>query len=126
MSINIYQIKIKLLTKIPKHEQLELTSSILKHTVKKPLSNYPFFTDSKPFPRSELQSLSYDDIVLFFFNNKRFNSLMKNVFINNKNKKRKYNIKNVKYAKKKDENNADFSENQTKFENFIAKKLFED
>ena len=88
MNMNVYQIKMKLLTKIPKNENIELTSSLLQHTVKKPLSNYPFFTDSKPFPKNKLQSLTYDEIVTFFFNNKRFNSVMKNVYMQNKTKKK--------------------------------------
>lgn len=119
MNMNVYQIKMKLLTKIPKNENIELTSSLLQHTVKKPLSNYPFFTDSKPFPKNKLQSLTYDEIVTFFFNNKRFNSVMKNVYMQNKTKKKNYKIMNIKKDKNKDVNNTDFSENKNKFENFI-------
>jgi hypothetical protein len=75
--MNIFQMKINIITKIPNKENIELTSDILLHNSKQNLSNYPYFTDSILFPREKLQYLNYDDVVTFFFNKKEFISMLK-------------------------------------------------
>jgi len=75
--MNIFQMKINIITKIPNKEKIELTSNILLHNSNKKLSNYPYFTDSTLFPKEKLIYLKYDDIVSFFFNKKEFMNIMK-------------------------------------------------
>lgn len=114
--------KINILTKIPNYKQFELTSKILVHGNKSILSNYPFFTDSKPFPK-KLQRMKYDEIIFFFFNKQNFTTIMKDVNIVKKTIKNydKYRIPNLKNnsRKKKVDNKVELSPVQIKFENFI-------
>jgi hypothetical protein len=95
--MNIYQMKINILTQIPNYKQIELTSKILVHGNKKMLSNYPFFTDNKPFPK-KLKKMKYDEIIFFFFNKQNFTTIMKNVNVVKKTIKNydKYKIPNLK------------------------------
>lgn len=94
--MNIYQLKIKINTKIPKYLQIELTSDILVHDVKTPLLKYPLFIDNKPYPKKRLQNYTYNEIVAFFFNNKTFTNIMKNVNAKPNNKTNRMLVKNIK------------------------------
>lgn len=120
--MNIYQLKIKINTKIPNHLQFELSSDILVHEVKKPLLKYPLFIDNKPYPKNVLQNYNYNDIVTFFFNNKKFTNVMKmvNAIPKTKNKTNRLNIKNLKrnVTRKNVNVNANVDTNITAHENF--------
>lgn len=119
--MNIYQMRINILTQIPNNKQFELTSQILVHGNKKLLSSYPFFTDNKPFPK-KLQTMNYDDIVFFFFNKQNFTTIMKNTNAVKKTVKNydTYKIPNLKKdtRKKRANNISELSPVQIKFENF--------
>jgi hypothetical protein len=83
MSINIYQLKINILTLIPNNPLIELTSDIL-FTEKKTIggsvggSKFPFFTDSKLYPIDKLESFEYTDIIKFFFDKSMFTDTINN------------------------------------------------
>lgn len=126
--MNMYQLKIKINTKIPSHKQFELTNNVLVHEVKSKLSKYPLFTDNKAFPKKLLQNYNYNELVLFFFNNKRFISVMKNINpAVKKNKTNRMNFKNIKQNVTKknkvdDDTDKDLKQNEItiiKYENFI-------
>jgi hypothetical protein len=114
--------KINILTQIPNYKQIELTSKILVHGNKKLLSDYPFFTDNKPFPK-KIQRMKYDEIIFFFFNKQNFTTIMKSVNVVKKTIKNydKYRIPNLKNntRKKKVDTISELSPVQIKFENFI-------
>ena len=113
--------KINILTQIPNNKQIEFTSKILVHGNKKILSNYPFFTDNKPFPKQKLQNMKYDEIVYFFFNKQKFTRLMKSINMSKKSTRKNdvYKIPNLKNnTRKNKEINSELSTLQIKFNNF--------
>lgn len=127
--MNIYQMRINIMTQIPNNKRIELTSKILVHGNKNILSNYPFFTDNKLFPKQILVKMKYDDIVYFFFNKKYFTSILNNVYIVKKTikktvrKNETYQIPNVtninnNTRRKKEKIVLELSPVQIKFQNF--------
>lgn len=122
--MNIYQLKVKINTKIPNHLEFELSSDILVHDVKISLLKYPLFMDNRLYPRKVLQNYDYNEIVKFFFNNRAFTDIMKNINVNpkSKNKTNRINIKNIKQkqnvTRKNVNANANVDTNIIAHENF--------
>lgn len=128
MSIDIYQLKINILTLIPNNPLIELTSDIL-FTEKKTIdsstggsiggSKFPFFTDSKLYPINKLESFEYTDIIKFFFNKTTFIDTINTNNNNTKTQKKKHK-KNIKKTtmNHKQKDNTGLSKNQIKFKNF--------
>jgi len=99
MNIDIYQLKIKIVSKIPNSPLIELTSNILYSETKTSsitLSEYPYFTDSKLFPINYLQNLKYEELLNIFFNKETFTKM-----INNNGNDKEKDTKNNKTKKKK-------------------------
>ena len=100
--MNIYQLRINLLTEIPNYKQVEFTSQLLVHESKKKLSTYPFFTDNKLLPKAKLQNMNYDEIVYFFFNKQKFKNVMNSVnVVKTVRNKKELKIKNLKNITRK-------------------------
>lgn len=80
MSFNIYPIKIKLDTNIPKKEPTFLTKALLYHPLIKKteaFNEYPYLTLDIEYPTYMLNKLTYEQKVEFFFNKDKMNSLLK-------------------------------------------------
>ena len=104
--MNIYQLRINLLTQIPNYKQFEFTSKILVHDSKKQLSTYPFFTDNKLLPKVKLQNMKYDEIVYFFFNKQNFKNVMTSVnTVKTVRNMKELKIKNLKNITRKNKEN---------------------
>mgnify|MGYP007047351017 CR=1 FL=1 len=70
--MNIHQLKILLNTSIPgKNEPIELTNSIL-NVPGTFTSNYPYFSPTMDYPHTQIQDMTYEDRIRFFFNKNTF------------------------------------------------------
>ena len=70
--MNIHQLKILLKTSIPgKNEPIELTNSIL-NVPGTFTSNYPYFSPTMDYPHTQIQDMTYEDRIRFFFNKNTF------------------------------------------------------
>ena len=74
--MNIHQLKILLKTSIPgKNEPIELTNSIL-NVPGTFTSNYPYFSPTMDYPHTQIQDMTYEDRIRFFFNKNTFTKIL--------------------------------------------------
>ena len=76
--MSIHQLKILLKTSIPdKNEPIELTNSLLDVSKKpKNLSNYPYFSPTMYYPHTQIQDMTYEDRIRFFFDKTTFTKIL--------------------------------------------------
>ena len=96
LNIGICQLKINIQSLIPKNKNQPLTSDMLDYTGGASLEKYPFFSEVHKYPRKDLQKLSYNKIIEFFFVLEVFrNKLKKRKVTRNKYNENRKNKKNV-------------------------------